>query len=117
MNRRFLTIADLGDLYERLVQQGLPGEKPILVEGDSWASYPLPSTGNLAYYVHTPHHSSVTLNLARVGDELAEMAKPPQRDLFQRLIHEERWGFAWDLIFLVAGGNDLIGWILVLAAE
>ncbi|MEW8043351.1 MAG: hypothetical protein G8D28_03420 [gamma proteobacterium symbiont of Phacoides pectinatus] len=79
-----------------MVQQGLPGEKPILVEGDSWASYPLPSTGNLAYYVHTPHHSSVTLNLARVGDELAEMAKPPQRDLFQRLIHEERWG-CWRL--------------------
>lgn len=113
MTTRYLTIADINNLYERLIVEGPAGEKRMLIEGDSWASYPLPSTGNLAQYVRFPDENTVTFNLARVGDELAEICWPPQFDLFERLIHDDQWGYRWDLIFLVAGGNDLIGWILV----
>lgn len=111
MSARYLTAIDLSNLYDALVVDGFPGEKRILVEGDSWASYPLPTTGNLACFVEVPQELTVVLNLAWLGDQMVDMSKGRQFELYQRLIHEQRWGYRWDLLFLVGGGNDLIGWI------
>ncbi len=112
MTNRVLTRVDIDRLYQALNDDGFPGEKRILLEGDSWASYPLPSTGNLAHQLRAPSGSSVTLNLAHIGDTAWEMSKDPaQIELFKRLIHDEQWGYHWDLLLLVAGGNDLVGWI------
>ncbi len=111
MSARYLTAIDLSNLYESLVTEGFPGEKRILVEGDSWASYPLPTTGNLATFVEVPDDMSVVLNLAWTGDQMIDISQGQQFELFKKLIDTEQWGYKWDVLFLVGGGNDLIGWI------
>ncbi|PKM42745.1 MAG: hypothetical protein CVV05_17280 [Gammaproteobacteria bacterium HGW-Gammaproteobacteria-1] len=111
MAARYLSAVDLPNLYDALVVEGFPGEKRILVEGDSWASYPLPTTGNLACFVEVPEEMTVVLNLAWMGDQMIEMCQGRQYELFKKLIHDDRWGYKWDVLFLVGGGNDLVGWI------
>lgn len=111
MGARYLTAVDLPNLREALIEQGFPGEKRILVEGDSWASYPLVTTGNLATFVEVPDELTVVVNLAWIGDQMIYMSQGGQFELYKRLIHDKRWGYQWDLLFLVGGGNDLIGWI------
>ncbi len=108
---RYFSTVDLPNLYDVLVTEGFPGEKRILVEGDSWASYPLPTTGNLATFVEVPDEMSVVVNLAWIGDQMVDMSQGRQFNLFKKLIHDEQWGYKWDLLLLVGGGNDLIGWI------
>jgi hypothetical protein len=111
MAARYLSAVDLPNLYDALVVEAFPGEKRILVEGDSWASYPLPTTGNLACFVEVPEEMTVVLNLAWMGDQMIEMCQGRQYELFKKLIHDDRWGYKWDVLFLVGGGNDLVGWI------
>jgi len=110
MSTRYFTIADV-ELLADVFQQGPAGERRILIEGDSWASYPLPSTGNLAHEVRVPRTATAVLNLAWVGDRISRMSQGDQFALFRRLVHDNQWGYTWDLIFLVGGGNDLIGWV------
>lgn len=111
MSARYLTAVDLSNLYDSLITDGYPGEKRILVEGDSWASYPLPTTGNLATFVEVPDDMSVVLNLAWTGDQMIDISQGHQFELFKKLIDTPQWGYKWDVLFLVGGGNDLIGWI------
>lgn len=111
MAARYLSAVDLPNLNDALVVEGFPGEKRILVEGDSWAAYPLPTTGNLACFVEVPEEMTVVLNLAWIGDQMIEICQGKQFELFRKLIHDDRWGYKWDVLFLVGGGNDLVGWI------
>lgn len=111
MAARYFTTVDLSNLYDSLIAEGFPGEKRILVEGDSWASYPLVTTGNLATFVEVPDEMSVVVNLAWTGDQMIDISQGYQFELYKKLIHDQQWGYKWDLLFLVGGGNDLIGWV------
>lgn len=84
-----------------------PGVKRVLAEGDSWLSIFLPRDGNLLSALRS-RHDVVLLDLSYPGDTLAEMARGRQFELFERLIADERDGWAFDAILLNGGGNDLI---------
>lgn len=85
-----------------------PQAKKILAEGDSWMSVPVPGQGNLLGFVET-EENAVILDLSYPGETLAEMASGRQFDLFRRLTGDPQHGYAFDLVLLLGGGNDVIG--------
>jgi lysophospholipase L1-like esterase len=82
--------------------------KRILAEGDSWMSVFRPGQGNLLSFIETTAQV-VILDLSYPGDTLAQMASGGQFELFRRLTGDARHGYAFDLILLLGGGNDVIG--------
>ncbi len=82
-------------------------DKQVLVEGDSWVSYPF--LQNLARQIDDD--DTLMLNLAAPGDEARRILKSgsPQLKTLRRLLHTRRYGYNFDLIFLSLGGNDIIG--------
>ena len=92
------------EVYAQLCR---PGVKRVLAEGDSWLSIFLPRDGNLLSALRS-RHDVVLLDLSYPGDTLAEMARGRQFELFERLVTDEREGWAFDAILLNGGGNDLI---------
>jgi len=86
--------------------------KKILVEGDSWASHPFPNVTNLATQIDSfDSNDYLILSLASPGDEANEIFKPHGRQMkeLKRLLSTEKWGDKFDLIFLSAAGNDIVG--------
>jgi lysophospholipase L1-like esterase len=82
-------------------------DRQVLVEGDSWVSYPF--LKNLARQFDAP--GTLMLNLASTGDEARRILQPgsPQFRTLRRLLHTRRFGYNFDLIFLSLGGNDIVG--------
>jgi hypothetical protein len=82
-------------------------DRQVLVEGDSWVSYPF--LKNLAQQFDDA--DTLMLNLASPGDEARRILQPggPQLRTLRRLLHSRRYGYNFDLIFLSAAGNDIVG--------
>ena len=96
------------DFFE-LVQEG-HYSKRVLVEGDSWVSHPQLSNLTIKFD-ELGRNDWAILNIASPGDEAREILQPngPQFKKLIQLIHDERWGYRWDMVFLSAGGNDIVG--------
>jgi len=87
-------------------------EKRILIEGDSWVSYPFPEAINIATCIDEYNTQDyLLLNLAEAGDEANAIFKAHGRQMKQlkRLLNTEQWGNTFDLILLSAAGNDIVG--------
>lgn len=86
--------------------------KKILIEGDSWVSYPFPDAVNIATVLDGySTHDYLLLNLASPGDNASSIFKSHGRQmkLLKRLLNIEQWGDAFDMILLSAAGNDIVG--------
>jgi len=78
----------------------------ILAEGDSWFSIGAIPTSNLLFSMRFKR-STLIVNCARPGDTIRKMgAIAKNRNLKEAM--SRRDGYAWDLILLSGGGNDLI---------
>ena len=96
------------------VEQGDPDYDPeadqfdhrLLAEGDSWFSLGGIPTSNLLYSLRLPHRA-IVVNCAKPGDTIRRMGQvAANTDLREAMSHN--FGYAWDLILLSGGGNDLI---------
>ena len=86
--------------------------KKILVEGDSWVSHPFPGVSNLSSQIEQfDSNDHLVLNIASPGDEANSIFKAngDQMKRLKRLLKTEQWGEDFDLIFLSAAGNDIVG--------
>ncbi len=96
--------------FGRMLQE-MPGTaKKILIEGDSWVSHPF--LANLAVqFDQFGKGDFAILNLAQPGDtakRMIEKGADQYKDL-ARLIVNQKYGYTWDVIFLSAAGNDIVG--------
>ncbi|WP_133510707.1 hypothetical protein [Candidatus Thiosymbion oneisti] len=85
--------------------------KKILVEGDSWAAHPIVG-GSLNNQIEELGENDFgILDIAQPGDEASKMLKPGtrQRRKLDSLTTNELYLSVFDMIFLSAGGNDIIG--------
>lgn len=106
-------MAIVGDIFEFVeeLQQGFYDSK-ILIEGDSWVSIPFPGVNNLAMQFNEfKPQNALILNISEPGDEANAIfkARGTQMKRLKRLLHTEQWGDRFDLIFLSAAGNDIVG--------
>jgi hypothetical protein len=105
--------SDFFDLVEGRSDEGFDPDPPkykILVEGDSWVSHPL--LRNLAHQLDLLGGDDFgILNLAVPGDTAANLLKRNGKQLKQigQLIATKTHGYAFDLIFISAAGNDIVG--------
>ena len=103
-------VNDIYDFTDEL-QDGFYTKK-ILIEGDSWVSHPFPGVTNIALQINSFNPNEyLILNLAEPGDEANAIFKPHGKQMkkLKRLLDTERWGDTFDLIFLSAAGNDIVG--------
>jgi lysophospholipase L1-like esterase len=105
---------DFYDLVEGHTEDGFdlgdPPKYKILVEGDSWVSHPL--LRNLCYQLDLLGGDDYgILNLAIPGDTAVNMLSKHRRQLKQigQLIATKVYGYEFDLIFISAAGNDIVG--------
>lgn len=90
---------------------GFPSSDPvfhdhlILAEGDSWFSIGGFPPTNLLYGLRFRKHTMV-VSCAKPGDTVSNMSKIVRNDLYKKAL--SRFGYAWDVILLSGGGNDLI---------
>lgn len=87
-----------------------PPRYRILVEGDSWVSHPL--LRNLAHQLDILGGDDFgILNLAVPGDTAENLLDRHGRQLKQigQLIATTTYGYKFDLIFISAAGNDIVG--------
>lgn len=91
-------------------------DKKILIEGDSWVSHP--QMTNLAGHFDKYDPNNLILNLGSPGDNAGSQygnsdavfrAGGPQMKQLKKLINTLQWGEKFDLIFISAAGNDVIG--------
>lgn len=94
--------------YHEIVTEN-PGNKNILIEGDSWVSHP--QVTNLARQFHQLGNDLNILNLAAPGDmAIAILDKyTHEYQTLASLLDSPRLGYKFDMIFLSAAGNDIIG--------
>jgi hypothetical protein len=89
--------------------------KRILVEGDSWTGYPIPNlphdVTNIAIQIENLESDWLGLNLSYFGDtaEAIFKARGRQMKLLKKVLKNPSWNSKFDLIFLSAAGNDIIG--------
>lgn len=86
--------------------------KKILIEGDSWTAYPFPDASNLTQCLdEMTNDNCLILNLAQSGDTAKSIFRKSgvQMKALTELLTTTQWGDEFDLIFLSAAGNDLIG--------
>lgn len=105
---KLTTTVDIFDFNTEWTQ-GIFGKK-ILVEGDSWVSHPF--VLNLSEQIDMFNlKNDLILNIASPGDEARKIfdVSGAQYKKIQRLISSEAWGEKFDLIFISAAGNDIIG--------
>ncbi len=100
------------DSYFELLQNGdgVPVAKKVLIEGDSWVSHP--QLHHLAWAMESEGNGKYgILNLADPGATAHEVFHKQSRQLrrLHRLLKSRQFGYQFDLIFLSAGGNDIIG--------
>jgi hypothetical protein len=103
-------VSDIFDFVEEL-QQGFYDYK-LLIEGDSWVSHPFPGVDNLSIQFNDfKPQNALVLNIAEPGDEANAIFKAHGRQMkrLKRLLDTEQWGDRFDLIFLSAAGNDIVG--------
>ena len=84
--------------------------KNILIEGDSWVSHPL--VPNLARQIESLGKNGFNvLNLGSPGDTVLGVLNrhAGQYKLLNQLISDPQFGSKFDMIFLSAAGNDIIG--------
>lgn len=91
--------------------------RKILVEGDSWVSHP--QMENLAHqFDNNAQVDNLVLNLGSPGDNAGSqygssdavfLSNGEQMKLLKKLLKDERFGEKFDLIFISAAGNDVIG--------
>lgn len=91
--------------------------RKILVEGDSWVSHP--QMKNLArQFDKAAEHDNLILNLGDPGDNAGSrygnsdavfLPGGEQMKLLKKMLRDEQFGEKFDLIFLSAAGNDVIG--------
>jgi hypothetical protein len=104
------TVSDISEFTDEL-QNGFYSKK-ILVEGDSWVSHPFPTVTNISDQIDRfSSDEYLILNLAEPGDEAKEIFKSHGRQMkrLKGLLNTEQWGDTFDLIFLSAAGNDIVG--------
>jgi len=106
-------MASVQDIYEftAALQEGFYSKK-ILIEGDSWVSHPLPGVTNLEQQIDSfGSNEYLILNIAEPGDEASSIFKShgEQMKRLKRLLSTIKEGDAFDLIFLSAAGNDIVG--------
>ena len=103
-------VYDMDDFVEEL-DSGFY-KKTILVEGDSWTAYPFPDASNLTQCLDEMTKDDwLILNLAQSGDTAKSIFRKhgSQMKTLTQLLSTTQWGDEFDLIFLSAAGNDLIG--------
>ena len=86
--------------------------KKILIEGDSWVSHPFPGVSNLSSQIEQfDSNDYLLLNISAPGDEANSIFKAHGKQMkrLKRLLATEQWGEDFDLIFLSAAGNDIVG--------
>jgi hypothetical protein len=103
----------VNDIYE-FVDEWQAGHysKKILIEGDSWVSHPFPGVTNLSAQIHDFNSNEyLILNIAEPGDEANAIFRANGRQMrrLKRLLNTTQWGEDFDLIFLSAAGNDIVG--------
>lgn len=104
------SVININDFTDEL-QNGFYSKK-ILIEGDSWVSHPFPGAFNLAEQIDNfDSDEYLILNIASPGDEASAIFKSHGRQmkLLKRLLNTEQWGDTFDMIFLSAAGNDIVG--------
>ncbi|MFZ5502626.1 MAG: SGNH/GDSL hydrolase family protein [Pseudomonadota bacterium] len=82
-----------------------------LAEGDSWFSLSDILSPSFLYRFgsHVPlGQRTLIVNCAYPGDTLARMVDWSKNQHFPKLLHDKKFGWAWDGILLSAGGNDII---------
>ena len=85
-------------------------EHNVLIEGDSWAAHP--QLVNLAHQLDMEEKGNhAILSLAHSGDTAVDMFKKDSAQFrrFKRAVRSKEFGFEFSLIFLSAGGNDIVG--------
>ena len=101
------------DIYDFVTEwQNGHYSKKILIEGDSWVSHPFPGVSNLSSQIEQfDSDDHLVLNIASPGDEANSIFKAHGRQMqrLKRLLKSEQWGEDFDLIFLSAAGNDIVG--------
>jgi hypothetical protein len=103
----------VNDIY-KFVDEWQAGHysKKILIEGDSWVSHPFPGVTNLSAQIHEFNSNEyLILNIAEPGDEASAIFRANGRQMrrLKRLLNTTQWGEDFDLIFLSAAGNDIVG--------
>ena len=98
---------DIAEYYEIVTEN--PENKNILIEGDSWVSHP--QVKNLAEQFHQLNNNLNILNLAAPGDmAIAVLDKyTHEYETLVTLLDSPQFGYKFDMIFLSAAGNDIIG--------
>lgn len=87
-----------------------PFNKKILVEGDSWVSHPL--VPNLSRQIESLGRGKFNvLSLGSPGDTVLGILNrhAGQYRLMEELLSDAQFGVPFDMIFLSAAGNDIIG--------
>ena len=104
------TESDYFDLVSRGPDFGAIPKFKILVEGDSWVSHPFLS--NLTQQIdRLGGDEFAILDLAQPGDTAAGMFEKHSHQLkkMDSLLVNRRFGYKFDMIFLSAAGNDIVG--------
>jgi len=104
------TVTNISEFTTELIE-GFYSKK-ILIEGDSWVSHPFPNVTNIGDQIDRfKPDDYLLLNIAEPGDEAKEifMAHGRQMKRLKRLLSTSQWGDTFDLIFLSAAGNDIVG--------
>jgi hypothetical protein len=101
-------VKDINEFTDEL-QEGFYSKK-ILIEGDSWISHPF--VQDLATQIDGfDSQDYLTLNIGEPGDKANSIFKShgQQMKRLKRLLNTSQWGDTFDLIFISAAGNDLVG--------
>lgn len=96
------------EFYELVEEES--SNKKILIEGDSWVSHPLVS--NLASQIDRLGQNNFNiLNLAVPGDTVLSILDRHghQYKKLTKLLVEGEFAYDFDMIFLSAAGNDIVG--------
>lgn len=104
-----MTITRDIDAFTTELQEGHYTKK-VLIEGDSWVSHPF--VQDLATQIDNFDSRNVlTLNVGEPGDKANSIFKAhgAQMKQLKRLLQTQQWGDKFDLIFISAAGNDLVG--------
>ena len=104
------TESDYFDLVSKGPDFGAVPKFKILVEGDSWVSHPLLS--NLTQqFDGLGDDEFAILDIAQPGDTAIDMFEKNGRQLkkLDSLLVNRRFGYKFDMIFLSAAGNDIVG--------
>ncbi|MEJ2141861.1 MAG: SGNH/GDSL hydrolase family protein [Gammaproteobacteria bacterium] len=99
--------SDIGEFYDIVIEN--PTNKNILIEGDSWVSHP--QVKHLADQFYRLNDNLNILNLASPGDMAIAILDKHTREYetLAALLDSPQFAYKFDMIFLSAAGNDIIG--------